>query len=81
MRIPNNPVPLTEAQYKYIEVLLNDVGMWEGRKDSLKRRFNVEHVSDLNKTQASAFITELKELKERQKSGIHHEIPETHGEL
>lgn len=59
--------PLTDKQLKYIEILLNDVGLYHHRKDMLQLRYKKDHISDLSKSEASAFISELKEVKENQK--------------
>lgn len=60
------PEPLTDKQLKYIEILLNDVGLHHHRKDMLQLRYKKDHISDLFKHEASAFIGELKEIKDRQ---------------
>lgn len=57
--------PATDAQQKYIEILLNDVGLHHHRKDMLQLRYKKDHISDLYKHEASNFINELKEMKER----------------
>jgi hypothetical protein len=59
------PEPLSDKQLKYIEILLNDVGLHHHRKDMLQLRFKKDHISDLHKHEASLFIAELKEMKER----------------
>jgi hypothetical protein len=57
--------PLTDKQLKYIEILLNDVGLHHHRKDMIQLRFKKDHISDLYKHEASQFIAELKEMKEK----------------
>lgn len=59
--------PITDKQLKYIEILLNDVGLHHHRKDMLQLRFKKDHISDLSKHEAYLFIAELKETKANQK--------------
>lgn len=59
--------PITQKQIDYIEILLNDVGLHQHRKDMLQLRYKKDHISDLFKHEASNFINELKEMKENQK--------------
>jgi len=56
--------PLTDKQLKYIEILLNDIGLHHHRKDMLQLRYKKDYISDLYKHEASQFIAELKEIKD-----------------
>lgn len=55
----------TEKQIAYIDQLLIDVGMYDGRRDAIELRFGVRYLDEISISQASQFIEELLEKKAR----------------